>query len=102
MDLDELAKIKVERVIKLSEKFEEMDEEEFKRFLALLENTLQIVPKNTREKKEMDAYVGFLSTMEFKKFGFIFKGFSKKGNVLLNKRDVENIVWNVHSFLFTD
>ena len=100
MDLDELAKIKVERIIRLSERFEEMDNEEFKRFLALLENTLQLIPNNNMEKRELDAYIGFLNTLEFQKFGFVFKGFSKKGSALVNKRDVENIVWSVHAFLF--
>lgn len=100
MEQHELAQLKIDRAIRLSERFEEMDEEEFKRLLSFLENVINIIPKNTREKEELQAYLGLLNNMEFKKYGFIFKGFSKKGCVILTKRDIENMVWTARSLLF--
>ncbi len=100
MEQRELAQLKIDRAIRLSERFEEMDEEEFKRLLSFLENVLSIIPNNKREKEELQAYLGLLNSMEFKKYGFIFKGFSKKGSVILTKRDVENLVWGARSLLF--
>ncbi len=100
MDKRELAEVKMERLIKLSERFEEMNEEDFKRLIYYLGNVLKIIPNESREKQELESYVDFLNDMDFKKFGYIFKGISKKGNVKLTKRDVVELVWRTHSLLF--
>lgn len=96
----ELAKLKVERIIKLSETFEDMNEDDFKRFLTIVESVLSIVPKKSVEKEELGEYLGFINNMNFKKFGYVFKGVSNKGSVMLNKKDVEQMVWLTHSFLY--
>lgn len=103
MEMYELAKLKIDRTIKMGERFEQMNEEEFKRFISILENAMMIMPvrqNNFMEKRELLAYVNYLNNMEFKRFGYVFKGFSRKGSVLLTKRDVENLVWRAHSLLF--
>ncbi|MCD6576047.1 MAG: hypothetical protein J7K73_02725 [Nanoarchaeota archaeon] len=100
MEQYELAKVKVERIIKLSEKFEEMDEDDFRRFIYNLGNVLHIIPNNSREKQELEAYVDFLNDMDFKKYGFIFKGISKKGSVKITKKDIVDLVWRTRSLLF--
>ena len=96
----ELAKLRVERIIKLSETYEEMNEEDFKRFLHIMESVLTIIPKKSNEKEELEDYLGFITNMDFKKYGYIFKGVSNKGSVMIKKRDIENMVWLTHSFLY--
>lgn len=96
----ELAKIKIERIIKLSERFEEMNEEEFERLLSILENTVKLIPTTKKDKLELLNYLEFLNTLKFKRYGFIFKGYSKKSSVIINKKDFENLVWGARSLLF--
>lgn len=100
MEQDELAKVKIERAIKLSERFEEMNENDFKRFMFFMGNVLKIIPRNSREKEELQAYVEFLNDMDFKRYGYIFKGFSKKGSILITKKEVNDLVWRARSLLF--
>ena len=96
----ELAKMKIERAIKYIEQFEEMKDSEFNGFLEFVENTLRIIPCKSREKEELQAYVEYISTMDFEKCGYVFKGFSRKGNAIISKKDAENIVWTARSLLF--
>jgi len=100
MEQDELAKVKIERAIKISERFEEMDEDDFKRFMFFMKNLLKIIPHNSREKEELEAYVEFLNGMDFKKYGYVFKGFSKKGSILITKKEINDLVWRTRSLLF--
>jgi len=100
MESLELAKMKIERAIKYVEQFDKMEDAEFNRFIEFMENALKILPCEKREKDELQSYVEYISTMDFKKCGFVFKGFSRKGNVILTKKDAENIVWTARSLLF--
>ena len=100
MEQKELAQIKIERIIKLSDKFEEMDVGELKRLLNLLSSAIKIIPSNSKEKEELQAYVDFLMSMEFQRYGAIFKGISNKGNVILTKKEMDEIIWRAHSLLF--
>ena len=96
----ELAKVKIDRVIRLSENFDNMNEDDFKRFLTILESVINIIPKNSKEKEELQEYLGFINRMEFKRYGYLFKGMSPKGSVAIRKNDINNMVWLAHSFLF--
>ena len=59
----ELAKVKIDRVIRLSEKFEDMNEDDLKRFLTILESVIKIIPHSYKNAKERE--------MVLKQFGEI-------------------------------
>jgi hypothetical protein len=99
-NIQELAEIKIERAIKLSERFDEIDVGELKKIILLLNQALQLIPNKSREKDEIQAYLSLLSNMEFEKFGGIFKGFSRKGNIIISKKELDEIIWRAHSLLF--
>lgn len=100
MDTYELLKLKLDRVIKMIEKFDELSEEEFSEVMSKIENISKLIPEDNYEKKDIKAYVNHLNSMNFKRYGGIFKGKSIKGSQIITKSDVENVVWQINSLLY--
>ncbi|MCD6547301.1 MAG: hypothetical protein J7K22_01965 [Nanoarchaeota archaeon] len=95
----EIAKIRIERAIKFSERFDEMSDKEFKWLINYIDNILKLLP-NSKDKLSIQAYVYKLKKMEFKKYGAIFKGISPYGGVIIRKKDLNNLVWWLNSLLY--
>ena len=100
MDTYELLRIKMDRIIKMLDNFEDMSEKDFSEFMNKIENISRLIPKEDNEKKNILAYTNYLNAMKFKKYGGIFKGKSIKGNEIIRKMDVEDMVWRINSLLY--
>ncbi len=100
METYDILKLKVERLVKMLDNFEEMNENEFAHFISKLENISELLPVNSLEKETLNSYLNHINTMKFKKYGYIFKGSSIKGSEIIGKNDAEELVWKIRSFLY--
>jgi hypothetical protein len=97
---EELAKLKIERAIALGSNYDSLNEESFKQMLLCLNNALQVIPRNSNEKEQLQGLVGSLMDMDIKKFGYVFKASSWKNSILINKNDIIELIWRTHSLLY--
>lgn len=100
MDNIELAKIKLDRAIRLAENFEELSSEDLRTLLLCLLRTLDALPKQNNEKLYWYSRISSLLNMELQRYGAIFKAMNWKNSVILQKQDLENMIWNVNSLLY--
>ncbi len=100
MELYELLRLRVDRVIKMLENFEDMSEEEFSIFLSKIENISNLFPNDCKENRYLKSYINYLSSLNYKKYGCIFKGKSIKGSEIISKKDANDLVWNMRSLIY--
>lgn len=100
MDDIELAKVRVDRAIKLVDNFENLSENDFKKVLWCLSSALELMPSRSREGAMLYYYLQQLTMLEVKRYGEIFKANGTKTGVLLKKNDLIELAWRVNSLFF--
>lgn len=88
----ELARTKLERARLLYENFEEMSEGEMKQIFEYLMNALELMPIEHADKYELYGQVRNIANREIKRFGAIFKAMDWKDSIILDKKDVKEMI----------
>jgi hypothetical protein len=100
MDNIELARVKLDRAIRMVEHFEDMNEGDLRAVILYLLRSLDALPRQSSEKLYWYSKLSALLNMELHKYGAIFKATSWKNSMILKRNDVEQMVWNVNSLIY--
>jgi len=100
MDIENYAKNKIDRALRLSENFEEMDEPQLRSVFDHLIHALQIMPNNKQEKYEIYTGLRNLMNMKIERCGAIFKAYSWKESMRIDKNDLQKLIWTVNSLVY--
>jgi hypothetical protein len=100
MNSPDLARLKIERAIALSEDYDGLDEGRLKQLLLSLRNGLYVLPNKNKEWGYLYNITSKLLDMKLEKMGYVFKASSWKESLLVNKQDVTELVWRAHSLLY--
>ena len=100
MNRKDLARIKIDRAIKISEPYEALNENSLRNIFNCLINALKLIPKDDIEKEELLAHLENMHSQEYKLCGGVFVAETEKLPIRIDKFLLKELIWRAHSLLF--